>query len=148
MVRYQNSATSLWIGVPICNDFVALSFFYTWLYLRECRRKTFPRYWPFVRGIHRPPLNSPQERPVTWSFDVFFDLRLNKRLSKQWWGWWFETPSRPLWRHCNASQYFRQLTFSRISRLWLRCSNGASVPTVVATEYSSLLCPSMPTGVV
>ena len=31
----------------------------------------------------------------------FLDLRLNKRLGKQWWGWWFETPSRPLWRHCN-----------------------------------------------
>ena len=30
----------------------------------------------------------------------FFDLRLNKRLSKQWWGWWFETPSHPLRRHC------------------------------------------------
>ena len=34
------------------------------------------------------------QRPVTRSLDVFFDLRLNKRLSKQWWGWWFETPSR------------------------------------------------------
>ena len=34
-------------------------------------------------------------RPVTRSFDVFFDLRLNKRLSKQWWGWWFVTPSYP-----------------------------------------------------
>ena len=32
----------------------------------------------------------------------FFDLRPNKRLSKQWWGWWFETPSCPLWRHCNV----------------------------------------------
>ena len=32
----------------------------------------------------------------------FFYLRLNKRLSKQWWGWWFETPSRPLWRYCNT----------------------------------------------
>ena len=36
-------------------------------------------------------------------FDVFVDLRLNKRLSKQSWGWWFETLSRPLWRHCNVS---------------------------------------------
>ena len=36
----------------------------------------------------------PAQRPVTWSFDVFFDLRLNKLLSKQSWGWWFETPSR------------------------------------------------------
>ena len=44
----------------------------------------------------------PAQRPVTRSFDVFFDLRLNTRLSKQWWGWWFEAPSRPLWRHCNV----------------------------------------------
>ena len=29
----------------------------------------------------------PAQRPVMRSFDVFFDLRLNKRLSKQWWGW-------------------------------------------------------------
>ena len=43
----------------------------------------------------------PTQRPVTRSFDVFFDLRLNKRLSKQSWGWWFGTLSRPLWRHCN-----------------------------------------------
>ena len=28
-------------------------------------------------------------------------LRPNKRWSKQLWGWWFETQSRPLWRHCN-----------------------------------------------
>ena len=43
----------------------------------------------------------PAQRPVTRSFDVFFDLRLNKRLSKQSWGWWFETPSCLLWRHGN-----------------------------------------------
>ena len=35
----------------------------------------------------------PTQRPVTRSFDVFFDLRLNERLSKQPWGWGFETPS-------------------------------------------------------
>ena len=45
----------------------------------------------------------PAQRPVTRSFDVFFDLRLNKRLSKQSWGLWFETLSRPLWRHRNVS---------------------------------------------
>ena len=37
------------------------------------------------------------QRPVTRSFDVFFDLRLNKRLSKQSWGWWLETLSCSLW---------------------------------------------------
>ena len=41
------------------------------------------------------------QRPLTRSFDVFFDLSLNKRLSKQSWGWWFEAPPRPLWRHFN-----------------------------------------------
>ena len=45
----------------------------------------------------------PTQRPVTRSFDVFLDLRLNKRLSKQPWGWWFETPVWSLWRHCNVS---------------------------------------------
>ena len=44
----------------------------------------------------------PRTRPVTRSFDVFFDLRLNERLSKQSWGWWLETSSRPLWRHSNV----------------------------------------------
>ena len=39
----------------------------------------------------------PAQRPVTLSFDFFFELCLNKRLSKQSWGWWFETPSHPLW---------------------------------------------------
>ena len=43
----------------------------------------------------------PSQRPVTRSFGVFFDLRLNKRLSKQSIRRWFETPSRSLWRHCN-----------------------------------------------
>ena len=35
----------------------------------------------------------PTQRPVTRGFDVFFDLRPDKQLSKQSWGWWFETPS-------------------------------------------------------
>ena len=43
----------------------------------------------------------PAQMPVTRSFDVFFDLRLNNPLSKQWWGLWFETPSGLLWRHFN-----------------------------------------------
>ena len=44
----------------------------------------------------------PTQRPVTRSFDVFFDLRLNKRLSKHSWGWWFATLSWSLWRHHNV----------------------------------------------
>ena len=51
----------------------------------------------------------PAQRPVTRSFDVFFDLRLNKRLGKQSWGWWFETPSRPLWRHWGEALFRKQI---------------------------------------
>ena len=43
----------------------------------------------------------PLQRPMTRSFDAFFDLHLNKRLSNPSRCLWFETPSRPLWRHCN-----------------------------------------------
>ena len=58
--------------------------------------KHFPRYLPFVKGIHQ------SQRPVTQCFEVFFDLRLNKLLSKQLRRQCFETPSRSLWRHCNV----------------------------------------------
>ena len=44
----------------------------------------------------------PAQRPVTRSLDVFFDLRLDKRLSKH---WLFETPSHSLWRHCNGISF-------------------------------------------
>ena len=44
----------------------------------------------------------PAQRPVTRSFDVF-DLRW----SKQSLGWWFQTPWRPLWRHCNGWRHRR-----------------------------------------
>ena len=61
----------------------------------------------------------PSQRPVTRSFDVFFDLHLNKRLSKQSRGWRFETPSRPLWRHCNENRYVYVTIPLSHSRLWV-----------------------------
>ena len=65
--------------------------------------KHFPRYWPFYAGNSPVHGEFPTQRPVTRSFDVFFDLRLNKRLSKQSWGWWSEKPSSSLWRHRNGT---------------------------------------------
>ena len=63
--------------------------------------KTFSALLAICAGNSPVPGEFPAQRPVTWSFDVLFDLRLNKRSSKQSWGWWFETTSRPLWRHRN-----------------------------------------------
>ena len=59
----------------------------------------------------------PSQRPVMRSFDIVFDLRLHKRLSKQGWGWWCETPSRPLWRHCNVC--FHAIWQSSIMYSWM-----------------------------
>ena len=50
----------------------------------------------------------PAQRPVTQSFDVFFDLRLNKQVSKQSRGWWFETLACPLWHQCNVELWHCQ----------------------------------------
>ena len=101
-------------------------FFQLWMYIVVCAFRAINHFRVRVHWLHR--INCatsvmmtssngnifrvtghlcgefPAQRPVTRSFDVFFDLRLNKWLSKQPWGWWFETPSHPLWRHCNGDQ--------------------------------------------
>ena len=50
--------------------------------------KHFPRYWPFVRGIHRSPANSPHKGQ--WRRALIF----------------LSAPSLPLWRHCNVTRPF------------------------------------------
>ena len=88
------------------------SFGLEWSYVIHCypsagryvmmMSSNFPRILALCWG------NSPttgefhSQRPVTRSFGVFFDPHLNKRLSKLSRRRWFETPSRSLWRHCNA----------------------------------------------
>ena len=91
-------------------------------------------YWPFVRGIHR---SFPAQRPVTRNFDVSFDLRLNKRLSKQSWGWWFETPSHPLWRHRNVKCWF--CVASEQLRPKLSRENRKTRPVIKRTTLSSTI---------
>ena len=43
--------------------------------------KHFPRYWPFVRGIHWSPVNSPHKGQWRWA--LMFYMHLNKPLGKQ-----------------------------------------------------------------
>ena len=63
---------------------------------------TFSALLAICAGNSPVPGEFPTQRPVTRSFDIFFDLRLNKWLSKQSWGWWFETPSHQVWHHRNG----------------------------------------------
>ena len=64
--------------------------------------ETFSALLAICAGNSPVPGEFPTQRPVTRSFDVYFHLRPDKRLSKQSWGWWFETLSHSLWRHRNA----------------------------------------------
>ena len=72
--------------------------------------KHFPRYWPFVRGNHWSPVNSPHKGQ--WRGALIFSLicALNKRSRKQSWGWWLETSACSLWRHCNDEKESQQPT--------------------------------------
>ena len=69
----------------------------------------FPRYWPYVRGIHRSLVDSPHRGK--WRRALMFSLIWA-------WtnGWAIETPviwypSRSLWRHCNEMGPFPMLTY-------------------------------------
>ena len=64
--------------------------------------ETFSALLAFCAGNSPVPGEFPTQRPVTWNIDIFFDLHLNKQLSKQLSWRWFEMPSCPLWHHCNG----------------------------------------------
>ena len=63
----------------------------------------------------------PTPRPMTRSFEISFYMRPNKRLSKQSWGWWFETPSRPLWRHGNGAVPLRWIYSGKLESIHIFC---------------------------
>ena len=74
-----------WRLAPSTYDFITTS----------CRHQmeTFSALLALCEGNSRDTGEFPSQRPVTRSFDVFFDLHLNKRLSKKSGGWCFQTPS-------------------------------------------------------
>ena len=113
--------------------------------------ETFSALLAICAGNSPVPGEFPTQRPVSRSFDVFFDLRPSKRLNKQWWGWWFEMPSCPLWRHCNASNYKWLLPWLW-RRLWyiltmmlenqpFKCWSHIRDPTLVITVPEDDLAP-------
>ena len=85
--------------------------------------KHFRRYWPFVRGIHRSPVNSLHKGQWRGALMFSFICAWMKRLSKQSWGWWFETPSRPLWRHCSALMAYEKVKGNLVYRNTLKWKN-------------------------
>ena len=75
----------------------------------------------------------PAQRPVTTSFDVSFDLRLNKRLRNQSEGWWFETPSCSLWRH-RMPKHLRRIPMAHNT---LKPTNDKKHNTIIPPKISA-----------
>ena len=78
-----------------------------WVYHRHddvIKWKHFPRYWSFMRELTGPRW-IPRAKVSDAELWCFFVMRLDKRLCKQSGGWWFETLSRPLWRHSNGNEH-------------------------------------------
>ena len=69
----------------------------------------FPRYWPFVRWIHRSPVNSLHKAQSRGALMFSLISTLNKRLSKQSCNWWFQTPLCSSWLHWKGNTDFAWL---------------------------------------
>ena len=71
----------------------------------------------------------PWQRSVMRSFDVFFDLCLNKWSSKPSWDWWFEMPSCSLWCHCNGcSRWKCRTAWQKGNDAWARGRGRTAQP--------------------
>ena len=114
-----------WFGHVVCKKNMPLFIFIVPLHLLNLRKLIMTssngnifRVTGPLCGEFTGPGEFPTQRPVTRSFDVFFDLRLNKRLGKHSWGWWFETLSWSLWRHHNGN-WIKNKTSSIV--WWTHC---------------------------
>ena len=78
----------------------------------------------------------PSLRPVTRGFHAFFDLRQNKRLSKQSRRWWIVTPPRSLWRRCNAVELHNTNT-----RAYESLKHDFTLPVYIMTTNVYIMFP-------
>ena len=93
----------------------------------------------------------PLQRPVMQNFCVFFELRQNKKLSKQSRRWWFETPTCSLWRHCkeirlwNHERYAIPRPYGRAIGMSFSCEVIISAMASPITGFS-IVCSTVCSG--
>ena len=111
---HQDPLLGYWFGVKLTHSVWNKMAIPWWCH----RMETFSALLALCVGNSPVAGEFPSQRPVMWSFDVFFDLQVNKQLGKQSWGWWFETPSCSLWRQsfCAFELKFVKLLFVGVIR--------------------------------
>ena len=99
-VYFIDSALSL-INIYLCRPLICVFLLSrnTWLVMMTSSSRNIFRVTGYLCGEFTGDRWIPRTKASDVELWCFFDLRPNKR---QWWGWWFETPSSPLWRHCDA----------------------------------------------
>ena len=118
--------------MPSCSRVLTVSW---WRHQME----TFSAWLAISAGNSPVPGEFPTQRPVTRSFDVYFDLRLNKRFCKQSWGWWFETLLCPLWRHNNVRSIVAHNDIHGICKRLVYCSTSQQECTCLFRHYCGLI---------
>ena len=99
--------------------------------------ETFSALLPLCEGNSPVTGEFPSQRPVTRSFGVFIDLRLYKQSG----GWWFETPSRSLWRHYNVESSMSDTDIALLTQVKVDDHACAKVPISMVNRCH---CPSTP----
>ena len=118
-VNTTHTLIGLWL---LIHTAITVNRFGTW---RHHQMETFSASLAICAGNSPVTSEFPIQRPVTRSFDVFFDLRMNQRLSKQSWGCCFETLLRPIWRHYNGARGYQKVSTLH-ARMWLSCDTGCA----------------------
>ena len=117
--RHRNDQRSLYLSQFQLLKHISHRASYSWW---RHQMETFSALLAICAGNSPVTGEFPTQRPVTRSFDVYFDLRPKERLSKQWWGWWFETLSRSLWRHRNDQRSLYLSQFQLLKHISHRAS--------------------------
>ena len=114
--KWINSGVYVWSSYlsPKMSEIVRVKHIFLTSWWRH-QMETFSALLALCEGNPPATFGFPSQRPVTRSFGVLFDPRLNKRLSKQPRRRWFERPSSSSWRHCNVSTHRSQ----RRARKWV-----------------------------
>ena len=92
--------------------------------------------WGEFTGHRWIPLTKASDTEL-WCF--LWSAPLNRRLSKQSWGWWFEMPLHSLWRHCNGHiiTWFDRIQYHRLHRNemcnWSHCELIKYTPYLTIT---------------
>ena len=85
--------------------------------------ETFSASLALCAGNSRSPVNSPHKIQGRWASMFSLICALNKRLSKQSWGWWFGTPLS-VWVEKYCIEEFDEHSISVVAYIWWWCILG------------------------